>query len=338
MDKNLGKMLGEMENIPDVYKYSKHWQKLTKLHVNQLKIQGLGNFKRTFNLKYFNWGIPAILVHQTRHFFKLILNGNVDFLKSTLYGKCDLKKSDRLGNKIFNFLYSRYVASLYEYVKKDDCLDIFSKLEEPLYGKPLLVRYKDMYLSQDLCNSVSEFYSIYNAINFDNIKSIAEIGAGYGRNAYIFLKTFPKIKYFIIDLPPSLFIAQDYFRKTMPSVKKFYFRNFKSFKDVEKEIRSAKLVFLMPHQIELLPRRMFDLMINISSLHEMKIEQIDNYLYQIDRLCKGYFYSKQWKRAIVRDNNFVSLEKYVVPRKWKTIFLRTSPIQRLFFEALYKVN
>lgn len=338
MDKDLGKMLGVLENVPDIYKYSRHWQRLTKLHLNQLKVQGLGSFKRTVNLKYFNWGIPAILVHQTRHFFKLISNGNSDFLKSTLYGKCDLKKSGRLSNRIFNFLYSRYVASLYEYVKTEDYLDIFSQLDEPLYGKPLLVRYKGKCLSQDLCNSISEFYSIYNAINFGNVKSIAEIGAGYGRNAYIFLRLSPKIKYFIIDLPPSLFIAQDYFRKIMPSVKRFYFRNFKSFLEVEKEIKFANLIFLMPHQIELLPRKMFDLMINISSLHEMEIEQINNYLHQIGRLCKGYFYSKQWKRAIVGDNNFINLEKYVIPRKWKKVFFRTSSIQRLFFEALYKVN
>lgn len=104
------------------------------------------------------------------------------------------------------------------------------------------------------------------------------------------------------------------------------------------EFESARIKFLMPHQIELLPKKQFDLFITISSLHEMTKPQIINYTSHIDRLTQGYFYTKQWQRSRTRDNQNIKEHEYPIPKKWKVI-LRNSPhsIQRMFFDALYKI-
>ncbi len=94
----------------------------------------------------------------------------------------------------------------------------------------------------------------------------------------------------------------------------------------------------MAHQIEYLPNKSFDYTINISSLHEMTRLQIKKYIKQIDRVTKGYFYQKQWRKSRVSDNNYIREDEYPIPKKWKTIYHRRHPVQEWFFEALYQVR
>ena len=91
--------------------------------------------------------------------------------------------------------------------------------------------------------------------------------------------------------------------------------------------------------MSLIPDDYFDIFINISSLHEMSRDKINNYLLQIDRLTKSFFYSKQWRRSRVKDNQFIKENEYMTPSHWKMVFKRSPhPIQRMFFDALYKTR
>ena len=71
----------------------------------------------------------------------------------------------------------------------------------------------------------------------------------------------------------------------------------------------------------------------------MTREQIANYLKQIDRLCQGYFYSKQWRVSRAKGNGFTLKESdYPILDHWQEIYHRRHPIQRMFFEALYRTE
>lgn len=70
----------------------------------------------------------------------------------------------------------------------------------------------------------------------------------------------------------------------------------------------------------------------------MTYEQIENYLKQINRICRGGFYSKQWRVSRAKINGFVIKEsEYPIPASWKCVYHQQHPIQRMFFEALYEV-
>ena len=196
-------------------------------------------------------------------------------------------------------------------------------------------------ISQDLANSILEYYSIreHFDVTANDKVTICELGAGYGRNAYVFLKALPKCKYIIIDIPPALFISQHYLSSVFRDRKIFSFRPFERFSDVEKEFNDADIVFLLPHQAEMLPEKSVDLFINISSLHEMKIEQINAYFNLIDKLTRGLFYSKQWwvSRNPV-DGITVTPKDYPIPQNWTQLYLREAKVQTYFFEAMYSLN
>lgn len=338
-NKELSKMLDALNSAPKIYVPSDFWQMLNTVHIKKLDIDGFDSFKRSINKAYFNWGISGIYLHQLQVFFSEICRGNIapmlrsKFIDKNFSGKVFVK---------FEFLsrliYRIYVAYLYDYVSRIDRLGLLKKISEPLLGGPFLVKYRNRLISQDLCNSIHEFYSITKEADINKELKVGEIGAGYGRLAYVFLKALQKSSYCIIDIPPALYIAQEYLRKLFPREKIFLFRPFTNFEDIEHEFVNARVKFLLPYQIEYLPKSYFDIMINISSLHEMRRDQIDNYIKQENRLTQGFVYLKQWKKAKVKDNNFIREEEYSIPSRWKKIFRRTHPIQNLFFEALYKTR
>jgi hypothetical protein len=119
----------------------------------------------------------------------------------------------------------------------------------------------------------------------------------------------------------------------------FGFRRFAGEDEVAEELAEAQIAFLTPNQLELLPSLSADLFVNISSLHEMRRDQIAHYFELIDAHCHGHFYTKQWIRSINPfDDIVVKREDYPVPAHWSARLDRVHPIQTHFFEALYDVT
>jgi len=329
------------QDSPDIYLPSPFWESLAATNIAQLRDGGFGNFKRTVNMKYFNWNILGIVRHQLLPVLRYWLKHR-DW---SVFGPEFPKSIDpaHSGIKSFNLLsaviYRVYVAMLWNYVSGEDSMGLLKKIEEPSAGNPFDIIYKGLRTSQDVCNSIHEFYQAGGGAASDGRPwNVAELGAGYGRLGYVFLKALPSSTYTIIDIPPALNLAQEYLGAVFPEEKVFKFRRFQRFEDVQEEFGAARIRFLAAHQIELLPAKEFDLVLNISSLHEMTLEQIANYLRQIDRICRGQFYTKQWKVSRAKTNGFVIKEnEYPIPVSWRCLYHRQHPIQRMFFEALYSV-
>lgn len=336
----LKEMIVELKKAPSIYYPSNFWKKLNKIHNNQLLYAGFDNFKRSVTIHYFNWKILMIIRHQLSPIFSELRRGNfAPILNSRfLNPQSQVCLHVTSFNLISAFIYKIYVAALRDYVFHKDKLRLLDHLEEPLIGNPFIVAYKNKYISQDLCNSIYEFYSITGKIDSQKHMHVAEIGAGYGRLAYVFLNALLKTSYCIIDIPPALFIAQEYLSKVFLKEKIFCFRPFSSFEEIKEEFEAARIKFIMAHQIEYLPDKYFDLMISISTLHEITREQISNYIEQIDRLTSGYFYNKQWIKSYAKDNFHIRENEYPIPKNWRTIYQHRHPIQGLFFEALYKIS
>jgi len=235
--------------------------------------------------------------------------------------------------------YRYFVLMLWSYTLKKDVKGYVDRLEEPKEGNPLLVPAGKQLASQDLANSVLEYYSMAEGVDFAGCKRVLEIGGGYGRDAYVVLKLNPQVQYTLVDIPPALWIAQRYLSSIFPERKVFHVRDFRSYAEVADEMSRASIVFLLPHQLELMPDRRYDLSLNISSCGEMQQEQIAAYFRTLERVTAGHFYMKQWK---VSQNAFDNLSlteaDYPVGRNWKKIYSRQCAVQTAFFEALYRTE
>lgn len=344
LDSGLTELLEALNDVPEIYRPSPFWQQLASAGTRQLEDSGFDNFKRTVNTRYFNWRLLGILRHQ---FLAVACEWArhprwSTFTASFPQPRVDLHDPAASFNGAAAWAYKTFVAMYADILQRQDRRGLLRMLDEPSLGNPFIVHHDGLQISQDLCNSIHELYSILGPEGLPPATCtspiFAELGAGYGRLAYVILKSVPGA-YCIIDIPPALYLSQRYLTTLFPELRVFCFRPFTSYTDVAAEFESARIRFIAPHQLELIPDKSFDYFINISSLHEMTIPQVDNYFRQMDRVCRGRVYTKQWRVSRAQVNGCTLRETaYPIPASWRTIFQRRHPVQRMFFHALYEVR
>jgi putative sugar O-methyltransferase len=327
---------------PSLLGPSPFWKGLSERHRKELEAWGFDNFKRTLNTQYFNWRTLGILVHQWTVFRDWLRHPDLAVLSAEFPDP----SFDGPGIAAFDppsaWLYKTFVAMYADLIRRMDPLRLMERLEEPDLGNPFTIVHRRRRVSQDLCNSLHEFYSVRDE---DPVTAgeapihVMELGAGYGRLAFVFLSTPERPSYTIVDIPPALYVSQRYLTAVLPDVTAFRYRPWTEFEAVRNEFEAARLRFLLPHQASLLPARSVDIFINISSLHEMTRDQVTHYFKLMDTLCRGKVYVKQWRRSRTPVNGVTFSEyDYPIPPTWRTRFHRRHPIQRWFFEALYDVG
>ena len=235
-------------------------------------------------------------------------------------------------------LYREYLALMYEYALRRDRSGLLATLEEPTLGNPIGVQRSGRLISQDLVNSVRERNSIIGVMeaNTDAHFTLAELGAGYGRLGYVLLKT-TKCRYFVFDIPPALYVSQWYLTTLFPKRRVFRFRRFDTFKEIESELSQSDLAFFTPNQLTKFPAGYFDLFANISSIHEMRRDQIKHYMELMGRTTKSALYLKQQKDYVNPvDNLVIGRNDYPLPSGWAPGVDRFDLINPGFFERIYR--
>ncbi len=220
-------------------------------------------------------------------------------------------------NRGDRWLYTFAVRLLWEYAARHDPFGVLA-LEEPLVGGPLPVFWRNRLISQDLANTALEVAAMGRALAGASPRAILEIGGGYGRTAYACLRLFPEATYTIVDIEPALSISRWYLTQLLPP---------------------ERLRFLTPAEAQRLGTGSADLVLAISSLHEMTPAQISDYLHLIDRVgAGGRVYLKQWERwDNPVDGVTIAFERYPVPSRWRRIFNEPAPVQTNFRQAAWEV-
>ncbi len=342
----LAPMWDEMREAPAIVQPSRFWEALNERNLSQLDDEGFARFKRTVNQNYFGW-IPHTLVDEQLH---QVVKDWLRHPEPRVFGARlgDVSIVEAGPDRVNPFadararrIHALFLALLWEYVRRRDARGILDRLEEPELGDPIAATYHRRRISQDLSNSVLELYSATATFphNTPGAGGVLELGGGYGRVAWVFLEEFSQTRYILCDIPPALAIAQQYLTTLFPQRRTFTFRHFDDHAEVADELAQAQLVFLTPNQLEILEPLGVSLFLNISSLHEMRPEQIAHYLLQVDRHTAGCFYTKQWLSwRNPQDGVEIRREDYPIPPHWEIVYSRRHPIQVAFFDALYRVG
>lgn len=330
MNDIINEMVKELDLGRPEVQPSKFWIELNKLHNKEELTQ---NFKRTAAKHYFTWSFlwpwDAQFLSLVRKLPWLTTLGN--FLRALFPIKHELLTVRE--SVTCNFL----THMVWDYAVKT-CPDT-KTLSEPKIGNPLPIFREGKLISQDLANSAIEVEYIQTHIPSNlKLRRICELGAGYGRTAYVLLERIPKLQYVIVDIPPALYVSQTYLSSVFANKKIFKWRPFTSYQEIREEYEQADIAFLLPSQIELLPAESFDLFVNISSLHEMRIDQIRYYFSQIQRLVKkdGGFYMKEWKVSKIPFENVIIRREDYPLKGWKLLHEQEVKVQTEFFEWMLK--
>ncbi|MFA5146866.1 MAG: putative sugar O-methyltransferase [Candidatus Omnitrophota bacterium] len=336
MRARIGEMKASLSRGRSEVQPSKYWDHLNTVHEERLFKYGYENFKIPVASHYFTW-LPNFPVNrQTRY---LVSHSGPGATIRNIFRSFFPPRHRYLRwrqSLFYNFL----VFMLWEYARRNDNEDLLGRLEEPEAGNPPRIHLDGRLISQDIANSAIEFNSMMGPVrDREKIGTVCELGAGYGRTAFVFLSVMSPLKYIIIDTPPALYIAERYLSGSFPGKRIFAFREFNSYSDIKEEFERSDILFFLPSQIEMLPEGTVDLFISISTLHEMRPGQIRYYFTQIERLLKKgmYFYLKAAKDSrIPYEDIHIREEDYPVPEDWVKVFWREAKVQTDFFEALLR--
>jgi len=347
---SIDQMKHEMQAAPAVDQPSAFWTDMGEVNERILGWSSEANFKRTVNQNYFNFIPIAPDDPRMARLRRLV----PDFTQNTL-DRYAIEDPDRDPNSWMSFypnyyifkdpdratkreLYREYLALMYEYALRRDRSGLLATLEEPRLGNPISVQRGGRRISQDLVNSVRERNSIIGAMeaSTDTRFTLGELGAGYGRLGYVLLKT-TKCRYFVFDIPPALYVSQWYLTNLFPKRRAFRFRRFDTFEKIESELSQTDLAFFTPNQLTKFPSGYFDLFVNISSIHEMRRDQIKHYMDLMGRTTKSALYLKQQKDYVNPvDDLVIGKNDYPVPSGWTASQERFDLINPGFFERIYR--
>lgn len=257
------------------YKPSGYWQELGQKCNQFLSELGYDNFKRTVGIVYNDYYFN----YETK--------------------KLDDDYEDKV-RIIWDKMYENFPEKF---------LDSF---HEPLEGNPLGTVYRGRFVSIDLASSICEYAMIVSNMDISSIKSITEIGGGYGRLAYLITQIHPDIKYRMFDIEPSISLAKRYLTKVSPL---------------------ANIEYYTPDKLG----GKTDLLVAMDCLHEMTKEQVDTYFDYADKFAK-YFYFTCWKSTeVVRHGIKWNREDYPVKSNWTELFNGQHKMRTDFFEGVYKI-
>lgn len=257
------------------YEPSSYWVELSNKCDEMLSYTGYKNFKRSVGIVY------------NDYFY-------------------DYEKGDLLPD------YADRVKEIWDRMYQVYPHDFLDQFNEPTEGNPLAIEYKGRLVSIDLAASISEYALISKLIPCDDIKTIHEIGGGYGRLAYLIHQIHPDIKYRFYDIEPSLSLAKRYLNSVLSD---------------------NKIEFMKPDQMI----DNCDLLLAMDCLHEMTKECVSNYFSYADTHAR-YFYYTCWKETVVKDHGIEWKQSdYPVRPSWQQLHLAQHRMRTQFFEAVYKI-
>lgn len=340
-------MNNEIKSQP-IYVPGEFWNTVGKFHVQILEQYGIENFKRTVSHHYQNWFMCSQNDPQVRQLFKtwpthlasepwfniieipdhIGLCPDNDF-KTPSYPLADAEKRE---------IYRVAVGLLWEFVKNDDSNNVLEQLTESEIGNPIRIWRKGRLISSDIAHSVRERNMLLEALSLSGNEgfTVGELGAGHGRLAEIFGRT-TNFRHFIFDITPALFVSQWYIKALFPNEKIFEFRHFDDFAEIRDELHECRFAFFTSNQIEKIPNDYFNIFINMNSLAEMRLDQIQNFLHHIDRLASGAFLSRQQQYSVNPVEGVpLSKAEFSMPDRWQLIVDKEDDIYPLFFNQIWK--
>jgi hypothetical protein len=330
---------------PPEFRPTEFWKFFYSVNIAQLKLSGISNFKLSINQNYHNfvprsWEDPKLApliaafagTVNLDDLTSLIENPNISAL-APLFAEGSPPLFSSSSDLV---MYRALVTLCWRKACDLDKLGLCARLTEPELGNPIRVTIDGRLISQDLATSIAEINCFLPHLpKTEDPIEVLEIGGGYGRLAHALFQTRPVGRYLIVDIPPALQICAQYLSRLMPNLRVFKARSFERWEDVSQEIDASDLVFLFPHQLQLVPDGYLDASLAVSSLHEMRLSQANSYLAEMGRVSRRLIYSKQyWRYVNPHDDIVLEQGQYDYPRGFSSVHLEDDPLNPVFFEQV----
>jgi SAM-dependent methyltransferase len=324
------------------------WDALSAKHTAMIREFGFGNFKRTINFEYCQWGVRYLRDPKIPRLIRRLLRDGV-LPVGGLLATCDYKDAaftrwpdgiDPLTGAAYSTAgfggrsrlraYTFYCGLLWQYARHHDRLHCLDKIAEPTLGNPMPIRYRGRLISQDLALCAVTLNRMAAHVPMGKVRRVLEIGAGYGRLAHMFRAVFPEIEYTILDIPPALAVSKNYLGEVLgeDSVAAYFGGGFRGGD-------GRRVNFIPANRIDEIPDGYFDLVINISSFDEMAPGEVRDYFTALDRIASGWLYLQGYGKSIVPGRR-LGLDELPYEGRWREVYGAPDPVASRFVEKVLK--
>ncbi|HWF26592.1 MAG TPA: putative sugar O-methyltransferase [Solirubrobacteraceae bacterium] len=329
-----------VEAAAPIYRPGAFWNDLIDANLAMLEADGIDRFKRTVSNNYYNWLVTDPRDPQLQTAFRNWLRHPtlaplVNHLKEATGLRTTIEDRSFALTGVKAWLYKFFVGVLWDEARRHDLLHLTERLSEPLAGSPICIRHRGRLISQDLANSIIELSFVASSGVIREGARIAELGAGYGRLAYVYTQAEP-VTYCIFDIPPALGVAQWYLTAVLGEDRVVPYSPAHDFGSVQSRLTPGVVAFFTPNQLETFPDGWFDCSQTISTLPEMPRVQATHYLGLLAAKSSRAVFLKQWRKWR-NDADSVELteEQYALAAPWLLASRRIDPVQPAFFNQLW---
>lgn len=271
-------------SAPEIYSPGSYWLPKTKNAVYQLRKFGMRNFRSSENSAITSFGDnPTINIINTlstkpKDKFKKFLISVKPF-KGLFESQVSLTRQHFLeGLAALNAYYAIHprVSELLEKYKIN--------FDTTLGGCETFFTYGDRRISHIYLKLLDTLDYIDSSVDLSKVRSVIEIGGGFGVNVDLQIQFFPNIRKFLyVDIAPNLYVGTQYL-KSKYGTSVVDFRISKDLDEIKfKNDESLEIFCILPIQIEKVNSK-FDLFHNAHSFVEMPRESVVNYASQLQKL------------------------------------------------------
>jgi len=265
-------MLDDTEAAPGIYKPTIYWKTYEKFSLPELLHLGLHDFRRRketilskFGATDYNPEIP--IDFKKSKIIEKLHNAQIRLIDKAVRHRMKTsvdKESKRIGAKSFREFEASVVGN------PEHVIEIDGKL----YTYKILHYYR-------------QYLYCCRYINFDSVKTMVELGSGAGKQAEVIKKLYPDICILLFDIPPQLYVCQQYLSAVFPDCVVPY----ESTREMTKlpEDRRGKIFLFGSHKFPILDSIESDLFWSACSFQEMEPEVVANYLSYVNRSAKTVY-------------------------------------------------
>lgn len=124
------------------------------------------------------------------------------------------------------------------------------------------------------------------SLPFGKMSYFLEIGSSYGGQAEVLLKLFPHLKICLVEIPPQLYIAQQYLRAVFPG-EVIDYQEVAGTSSISREtFRERRIMVMAPWQMGKFDDQLFDAGTNQYSFQEMSQATVETYCREFQRLVR----------------------------------------------------
>jgi len=296
-------MMKDRNSVSDLYQPTNHWLHHEKIFLPELRTLGLHDFRRRENSILSSFGATDLFPYSS--LLRIFSRDRNSPLITTLKLKIMyfiLRTSLKFKNtRSFVFYLVESLAGsdytdlnllCYEFAKsygQNNRAEPIYKFEASTIGNPenaFHVNNKTYTVS--LLNYYIQYAYCCKHVNFDSIEAIAESGSGMGKQVEVIKKLHPHITFYVFDIPPQLYVAEQYLSALFPNSVVSY-RRTRKMKSIP-ENHKGKIFIFEPSKIATLTNLHYDLFWNSSSFQETEPPNVLNYLKYVNRQAEKYIF------------------------------------------------